>query len=240
MIVHGTTTPEGIVRQTELVTPEKAGSRWQGITHNTLLDTFETVAAKHEWKLENGRFALTEDGQGLAGAYDVELPNLAPPEGQRFSLGFLTSNNMKRSLRIVAGTMVFVCNNGCVTGEHILRRKHTTGIQLHDELFLSFDRYYGMASKIQDMVTGMRGFGLCYKQSDRLLMKAGRSGLVGWTTIGQIDEEYRKPSFQYEEAHKTSWGLYQAFTHVVKNYVPHRQMEMSNSFRQMLPHTEVN
>jgi hypothetical protein len=37
----------------------------------------------------------------------------------------------------------------------------------------------------------------------------------------------------------TSWGLYNAFTHVIKKLVPNRQLELVLDFQKMVPLAEI-
>jgi len=195
MLVHSSNIQEVEVRRIEMQKPENAGKVWKGIPNADLLDAFHTVTAERGWTLGMGSFSVSSTLQGLAGAWDIAIPDLNAPQNQSFSLGFITSNDMTRSLRIVAGSRVFVCNNGMAVKERHLK----------------------------------------FRNSDAVLMQAGRKGIMGWSNIGKVDAEFRKPSFDYDRAHKTYWGLYNAFTHIVKGYNGQSQMDKMNQFRALLP-----
>ena len=113
------------VQQVEVKRPESAGRVWQGISHRKLTETLMEDMLGRGWVINSMAFNLSKDKADLAGAFDITLPNLDAPKGQMFSLGFLTSNAMRKPLKFVVGTRVFVCNNGMATGEIILSHKHT-------------------------------------------------------------------------------------------------------------------
>src|SRR5207245_7555427 len=58
------------------------------------------------------------------------------------ALGLRTGNNKTMSLQICAGYRVFVCDNLAFRGDLIaLKRKHTSGLNLKEELTLSVLRF---------------------------------------------------------------------------------------------------
>jgi hypothetical protein len=86
---------------------------------------------------------------------------------------------------------------------------------------------------VNSTVESMRERGLADSDSDRLLMQAGRKGLMPWSRIGMVDKEYREPRFgQFKK--RNAWSLYNAFTYVVQKSPPHHQIPAINAFRQVV------
>ena len=226
------------VQQVEVKRPESAGRVWQGISHRKLTETLMEDMLGRGWVINSMAFNLSKDKADLAGAFDITLPNLDAPEGQMFSLGFLTSNAMRKPLKFVVGTRVFVCNNGMATGEIILSHKHTFRFDLELEVHNALNSYRYKASKINYTVKQMKERILANREYERLLIQTGREGILPWSRVGQLDEEYRHPSFR-DFSEKTSWGLYNAFTHIVKKSPPMNQMNQMNKFRNLLPVPEA-
>ena len=227
------------LRKVQVVTPKRiengqtAGTRWRGIQHGVLVESLIASMMQRDWKINDMQFALARGGADLAGAFDVTIPGLDAPEGQSYSLGLLTSNAMFRALRIVVGTNVAICNNGMATGEVALCRKHTTRLELFDEVNGALDRYIVQARKVKEFVSRLKSYRISNYMLNHLLCETGRSGILPWSAVGKVDKEFQDPT--YPEHGKNAWGLYNAFTQIVKQASPIHQMDKMNKFRQLFP-----
>lgn len=214
--------------------PERAGRVWSGIPHGELVDAFHDEVRLRGWTITSEQYALNPTHTDLAGAMELVVPGVEAPEGHTLSLGFLTSNNMRRSLKVVVGTRVLVCHNGMATGQILMNRKHTTGFNLYDEMDEALDTYVEKAMGISQVVEQLRARNLTANESEHILMTAGRAGIMPWSRIGQVDAEYSHPTYA-DHNERTCYGLLQAFTHIVKKNPPLEQMQQMNSFRSLLP-----
>tara|TARA_R110002020_G_scaffold115383_1_gene265294 strand:- start:2258 stop:3016 length:759 start_codon:yes stop_codon:yes gene_type:complete len=214
--------------------PEKAGLRWQGIPHGALAKSLIAAIEKRGWEVKDTKFSVSPNETEMAGALDLKINDVKLPEGMSLSLGILTSNAMKRSLIMVAGANVACCLNGMATGQIVMRRKHTIGFNLENEIQDSLDNYRQQVSWTNQVVADLRETELPQGRADRVLMEAGRQRLMPWSRIGKVDKEYRNPTFA-EHGKGTSWALLQAFTYHVKKNSPLTQMTSMNRFRGLLP-----
>lgn len=214
--------------------PEKAGVRWQGIPHGVLANAVVDAVTDRGWKVKETKFSVSPNETEMAGALDLEIDDVQIPDGMSLSLGLLTSNAMKRSLIMVAGANVACCLNGMATGQIVLRRKHTIGFNLENEINDSLNEYRQQVVGINRMVADLKETELPQKEADRVLMEAGRQRLMPWSRIGKVDAEYRNPTFA-EHGQGTSYALLQAFTYHVKKNSPLTQMTSMNRFRGLLP-----
>lgn len=131
------------------------------------------------------------------------------------------------------GTQILVCNNGLITGEFVLCKRHTTGLDLSDAVNRGVDRFIDQSRHVSECIDQMKARGLTEHESDHLLMEAGRRRLLPWSHIGQVQEEYARPSFK-EFDERSGWGLYNAFTRVAQKSTPERQLRALNRFRQIV------
>ena len=237
--VFGANTTVDDLNAVKLERPTKAGAYWQGIPHGALVNTLADEIRSRGWDVTEQRFSLSKDKGDLAGAFGLNIKDVNLPEGQSLSLGFLTSNMMRRSLMVVVGSKVAVCNNGMATGEIVMQRKHTSGFNLIGEIESALDQYVDKANKISGIVAGMRETELSPTQSDEILMEAGRQRLMPWARIGAVDKEYKNPTFA-EHGRGTSWALLNAFTYTVKRNPAMEQMNQMNRFRELLPTAYVD
>ena len=225
-------------RRIPLIRPETAGNRWKGVSHGDALDALITEFQKREWEVQDQQFALAgskdNPGSDLVGAFDLKLPGLDAPDGQAFSLGLMTSNALKRAMRIFVGTKIFVCNNGMATGEVVLARKHTLNFNVGDAIGPALDNYFIAAQKVGETVDRLKNRNLHISHAEHLILEAGRQGMLPWSRLSELDKQYREPPHK-EHGRETSWTLLNAFTEVVKRSPVHAQMDSMNKFRDMLP-----
>ncbi len=193
-----------------------------------------SVMNNRGWLVNSSLFTLSNDQADMVGGFDITIPELAAPEGQTFSLGLMTSNSMTRALRLFVGTKVFVCNNGMATGEIVMKKKHTFNLNLTVEIEESLNIYLEKAGEVKNVVEDMKQSKIKSAQCEHILMQAGRQRILPWSRIGQVDAEYRCPTYA-DHDEKTSWGLYNAFTHIVKQSPALQQMDKMNKFRNLLP-----
>lgn len=228
------------LHEVEVKRPEFAGDRWCGFQHGELVDIIVDEIRSRSWKVNDMKFSLSQDQADLAGAFDISIPNLPQIPGQEYSLGFLTSNMQRTALKMVVGTTVRCCTNGMATGEIVLNLKHTNTNTdaLCDEIGGAATRYFEKAREIPLLVERMRERTLNVAEASDLLMQAGHAKLMPWARIGQVDSEFRNPTFG-EHGKGTSWALLNAFTYIVKAQNPMGQMDRMNRFRELLPLAEM-
>jgi len=232
--VYGIPTSLDELRRIPLVRPEKAGCRWKGVQHGEAVDAIIDETSTRGWSIGDMKFSLNKDNTELAGGMDLVIPEIDPPDGQRFSLGILTSNARTRAMRLYVGTMISICNNGMATGEMILTRKHERTFNFVEELEPALDSYFLAAKQIPLMVERLKETKIGPSEAEHILMEAGRRKLMPWAHIGLVDKEFRLPRHA-DHGSGTSWALLQSFTEIVKRSPPRMQMDAMNSFRDMLP-----
>ena len=214
--------------------PEFVSDRWQGVPHYDLVHTLETRMDAAGWRFSGRKVSIDDTGFDMVGAWDVKVPGIDEFSDQKLSIGFQHSNRCRRALRLLVGTTVLVCTNGMATGEVVLRRKHTTGLRLEVEIDEALYRYVDAAKLIKARTDAMKETELRPEQADHLLMEAGRKGLIGWSTLGAVSQEYLHPTFA-DNGSPTVWGLYNAFTHIIKKVSVNRQLDLMWKFQQMMP-----
>lgn len=231
--VLGTKTSEKAIRKIDVQRPSIAGRTWQGIRHGDLIDGIRNEIDSRGWKVSNEQFALSKDQGDIVGAFDLKIPRINVPEGMSLAVGFVSSNMLRRRLKLAVGASVACCLNGMVTGEIVLAKKHCRGLDLGDALTDGMDEYLLRSSKVTHTVTAMRETEVSDAAAEHLLMEAGRAGLMPWSRIGEVDKEFRNPTFA-EHGKNTAWSLLQAFTFIVKRNPVLRQMEQMRDFQSML------
>jgi len=163
----------------------------------------------------------------------VGIPGL-DLDGGDFGVGFVSSNARRKTLRLYVGGTITACTNGLITGEIVMKKRHTINLKLDDEIREGLNRYANSALRVNEQIAALADRALSTEKTDELLMAAGRLNLLPWSGIGKVDAEFREPTYA-DHAQRTSWGLLNAFTHIVKNIPPLRQMDRIDAFRALLP-----
>lgn len=234
MIVCGANTSLTELRNVELEVPKKAGGFWKGVKHSTLVECILGDLIGRGWKVLDMKFALSKDKADLAAGFELEIPDLPDLPGQRYSLGMLTSNALRRPIKLTSGTRIMCCNNGMCTGDILLNQRHTKKMDLAAGLESAIGEFHERCGEIPALVEGYRNRELVANEADHILMELGRAGTMSWAKVGVVDEQFRNPPYE-DHGTGTSWTMLNAFTEVVKQYNPLRQMDMITEFRQQLP-----
>jgi len=100
---------------------------YKPITHKQLIDlTLESIN-QAGWNVEKETYSMAADGQIANGRYSIN--NLADSEMQ-IQIGWQNSYNKQLTLKWAIGVRVFICSNGCISGDMgAFKKKHTGDIQ---------------------------------------------------------------------------------------------------------------
>lgn len=219
----------------EIIRPESAGARWRGVAHSDFAHEIVTGLERRGVEVTGDRWATMSENQVLIGSLDVVPPDVEGIPGQKFSLGVTHSNNMTKSMRITVGTTVLVCDNGVMTGEYVLKRKHTIGMNLRVEIRESLRRAVNQFEDTQRIVNGLRDRTMGELEVDHNFMEIGRRGILSWSQIGKALREYNAPEHpEFLEYKGTAWGVYQAANHIVKERSPLSQMQSLKGLTELL------
>lgn len=222
------------LRRIKLVRPKKARSYWQGIPHAQLVDAIMKKCKERGWEVANCRFTTSKSGSELAGVFDVVIKDLKAPKGIQFQLGLLTSNNLRRALRLVAGAQVMVCHNGMTRGEIVLRHRLTKEFDLDGSLEQGLTDYQASIKELGGEIESMKAHTFNDDDVAHLLLGAAKMGIVPWSRLGKVVKEFEVPSYDYGCLRSSAWSLMNAFTVVIKENPPLNQMQHIEQVRQIV------
>ena len=162
------------------------------------------------------QFAISKDGMRLFGTLDLIKNGIA---GTCASLGIRTANNKTMSLQMIAGLRVFVCDNMAFSGDTILmKKKHTSGLVLMDELKYAMDEYEVHYAKLRADVVALQGYDMT-EIAAKLLMHDLfiTQSIMPVRLFPEVAAEYFDNRAGHEEfAGRNAWSLLNAFTEVQK------------------------
>jgi len=210
----------------EIIRPSKAGSRWKGCSHRDManeivkqLKTLHVEVVREEW-------ALARKGQVLMGGLDLRMPRgYAKLPGQDYSLGILTGNDLHKAHKFCCGSRVLICKNGVMTGEYVMRRRHTLRFDLEAEVHQGLLNALEEFKNVGGVIENLQKTEVNERTSDHLLMEAGRRRILPWSKVGEAWELYVDPPHkEFEKAKGTAWGVYQAVNQTIKARAPRAQL----------------
>lgn len=153
---------------------------------------------------------------------EIHAPWMADQDSSTFTVGMMNSYDRTMSARIIFGKTIFVCTNGLIFADHVLRTKHTTHV---------WDRLPGM---VETAVNVFRAEAKDHEDRDQLMLdfttsdtdlakftvEIARRGILPKAKMLDFYEESVKPSFDYQTNALCLWNLQAAYTHLAKEMNP--------------------
>ena len=185
------------------------------VAHIELIETLEKALKRRDINIDREQFAIRADGSRLFGTLDLNLNGI---KGSCASLGIRTANDKSMSIQMIAGMRIFVCDNMAFNGDMIaLKRRHTSGLNLFDELedaVAKYERHYG---NLKLEVENLKARSLTDDQAKVMIYDIFAQKAMPNRYFGEVGGEYFNPTPRHEEfAPRNAWSLHNAFTEVAK------------------------
>src|SRR5437870_1312977 len=132
---------------TQYVTPE-ATETFKPIGHSQLVETLTQVMQNRGLFIAREQFAV--QNHRLFGTFDLEWQKI---EEYGAAVGFRHANDKSMPIQIAVGARVFVCDNMSFLGELIAVRKHTSKLNLEEEMDRAMYRYMQGFRRLLDDIT---------------------------------------------------------------------------------------
>lgn len=193
---------------------------YKPITHQQLIDL--TLESIHQagFELDKETYSAAREGNVANGRYTIT--NVADSEMQ-LQIGWQNSYDKSMSLKFAIGTRIFICENGCVSGDYgAFRKKHVGEIQTFTpNAITEYIKQAGDAfQKMQSDRENMKHIELTKRTTAELI---GRmiieENIIESTQLNIIRGQIENPSFNYG-APNSLWELYQHTTYAMKEVHP--------------------
>ncbi len=194
-------------------TPEGTATHYP-VPHSRVRDILVDKISSMGLNFTEEKIQTTHEGNRAIGMIYTE-----PTDGVRFSAGWINAHDKTSSTKFLAGEEVFICTNGQVFAEFMVRRKHTRGIlQEIDNLAQLAVHGFKDAQEINSQRQ------IAYEQTPlsplemrALTVKLAEEKIIASSKIVSVVEEFEKPSFDYQRNMDSIWGLNAATTHILKS-----------------------
>lgn len=213
--------PEGkFVQRDEiaLIPTPAATASWKPVPHVEIIDAVTDVVKAHDWTILDEQYGLARDGQRMFGV--IRINKSSSLEWSR-CIGIRNSHDRSLSVGFTAGINVLVCSNLSFGGSMVLKRRHTSRIELNGLVVEAID---ALEDDFLTLETVAEDLKLQYVRDDAAraaIVKAAEAGAVNSSDIVPVFQEFKEPRHE-EFAEPTRWSLLNAFTQNAKKYSPAR------------------
>ena len=201
-----------------LVPTPKPTQTWRPVPHIEVVDAVEEAISNRGLSIESERFGLARDQQKMFGV--ITLSRRSNPEWTR-CIGVRNSHDQSFAAGICCGVSVLVCSNLCFGGEFVIKRRHTSGIDLVamvEETMAAMDDSY---LSFEERLLALHDEPVTDDQARIFIVKAAEYGAIPSCDILAVFQEYLEPRHD-EFRERSQWSLLNAFTEIAHKYKPAR------------------
>lgn len=201
-----------------LVPTPSPTATWRPVPHIDVVDAVESAIINRGMTIESERFGLARDQQKMFGV--LTLTNHSNPEWTR-CVGIRNSHDQSFAAGICCGVSVLVCSNLCFGGEFVIKRRHTSGIDLVAMVEETMDAMTDNYLSFEERLLNLHDIGVTDNQARIFIVKAAEYGAIPSCDILAVFNEYLEPRHE-EFRERTQWSLLNAFTEIAHKYKPAR------------------
>ena len=138
----------------------RMGPHHRPVPHIELVSTVKQAFSDRGYAVAREQYSVSHENARLFGTLDL-VPTTGAPlvEGLEggMAVGLRHANDQAFALGVIAGLRVFVCDNMAFSGgDRLLRRKHTTGLELVAEVDRGLDRTFHSYRDLVQLVDQLR------------------------------------------------------------------------------------
>jgi len=193
---------------------------YKPVSHKQLIDLTLNGIHHAGFKLDNETYSAARNGNVANGRFSIS--NVADSEMQ-LEVGWQNSYDKSLSLKFAIGTRIFICQNGCVSGDYgAFKKKHMGEVQTFTpNAITEYIKHAGEAFKImQDERDAMKQIEITKRVKAELI---GRmiieENFIQSTQLNIISKELSSPTYDYG-APNSMWELYQFTTQSMREIHP--------------------
>jgi hypothetical protein len=198
---------------------------YKPVSHTQLIDLTLNSIDKAGFTLDKEIYSAAKDGRVANGKFTIK--NVADSEMQ-LQIGWQNSYDKSLSLKFAIGTKIFICANGCVSGDYgAFKKKHQGEIQTFaPSAMIDYIKRAGDAfTKMQEERELMKEIEIDRKiQAELIGRMIVEKEFIESTQLNIIRGELNKPTHSYG-APNSLWELYQFTTFSMKEVHPSLWME---------------
>lgn len=201
-----------------LVPTPTATASWKPVPHSEVIDAVTDVVKAHNWQILDEQYGLARDGQRMFGV--IRINRTSSAEWSR-CIGIRNSHDRTIAVGLAAGLTVCCCSNMCFGGSTVLKRRHTSRIELNGLVVEAIDALEDDFLTLETVAEDLKVQYIREDAARAAIVKAAEAGAVNSCDIIPIFREFKQPRHE-EFTDPTRWSLLNAFTENAKKYSPAR------------------
>jgi hypothetical protein len=193
---------------------------YKPVENGQLIDLTLNALVGSGFELAEEVYTMTADGQVSNGRYIIK--NVADDQ-MALQVGWQNSYNKSLALKFAIGTKIFICSNGCVSGDFgAFRKKHTGTVQhftpsaITEYIKSAGDVFRNMQIERDVMRQTEINTRATAELVGRMFIE---EAIIASTQLNIIKGQIANPSFDYG-ASGSLWELYQHTTYALKEVHP--------------------
>ena len=198
-------------------TPE-ATTTWKPVPHAEVIDAVTEVVKAHNWQILDEQYGLAREGQRMFGV--MRINNSSSREWSR-CIGIRNSHDQSLSVGLAAGISVMCCSNLAFGGTMVLKRRHTSRIELNGLVVTAIEELELEFLNLETVSEDLKLHEVNADEARAVIVRAAEVNAINSCDIVPIFREFQKPRHE-EFAEPTRWSLLNAFTEHAKKYSPGR------------------
>jgi hypothetical protein len=214
----------------EVELPERTKS-YSPVSHEVILKTIYKELKKREMEVVSEKFKIAREGNQVIGLLNIKSEG---SDEMGMSLAFRNSYDKSMSIAFVAGSNVWICGNGVVSGDIKFVRKHTGEVlmELKDKVRSAINELKEVYENTLIFAARTKGILLTQKEMAGLMGVLYVEGIITSTQVSIVKSEILKPT--HEEFNELNlWSFYNYVTYALKECHPtnyFKQHKLFNDF----------
>jgi hypothetical protein len=191
------------------------------VGHLDLIGTLKDLLERNDFSIKNENYSLDKTGQKMFGTFILNEGITATDDklaAMSYMVGFRNSYNKTMAVGIAAGTHVFICSNGAITGEFLEFRKHTSGLtpeELYEVALSAVERLEPTLKGFQAWHLGLRGKELSDRDMQTLTFRAVEQGVLPAGRFAKFYQILFEKDTDIEEKYPNDlFGFHGSMTHL--------------------------
>ena len=191
---------------------------WKPVPHMDVIDAVTEAVKAKNWQILDEQYGLAREGQRMFGV--MRINNSSSREWSR-CIGIRNSHDQSLSVGLAAGISVMCCSNLAFGGTMVLKRRHTSRIELGDLVLTAVDELEMEFLNLETVSEDLKLHEVSADEARAVIVRAAEVNAINSCDIVPIFREFQKPCHE-EFAEPTRWSLLNAFTEHAKKYSPGR------------------
>ena len=191
---------------------------WHPVAHADVIDAVTEVVKAHDWQILDEQYGLAREGQRMFGVMRI---NRSSSRDWSRCIGIRNSHDQSLSVGLAAGISVMCCSNLAFGGAMVLKRRHTSRIELDDLVVEAVDELEMEFLNLETVSEDLKLHEVSADEARAVIVRAAEVNAINSCDIVPILREFQHSGHE-EFAEPTRWSLLNAFTEYAKKYSPGR------------------